>query len=721
MTASHRLTLLSLLALLTSVAPLAAQPIPRVIVETDMGGDTDDAAMVAFANRLADQGLIELLAVMHNGNNEWGGAAISAINTYYGRPELPIGTYRTAAEAGRPEYHPLIDPLQPLGPRRPTSYTGTTVEGGWVRLLAGSFPCQYQGRLEFPDAVDVYKQVLPTAPFGTVIVINGGFLGNLANMFAWFEVDWELEKLVQRRVRRMTGAVGGVNTCNNSVFPNGMAAHVVNNPVYETAPMTWLGPPTLDLAATQTNPDMATMMPVDNPVRQAYQYKTEVEHGFRNTSNWFNWHIIDVATGFSSIAWDEMLAPAGSPYFEVRIPEWVQVVDNCSSNIVNGTPPVSHWEFESVGLHVDPGQSVLDASQTLRTRLFDEGLYAAPATTWSPERDHRAITAVFEDGTFGGLDFASGNPNTQIVNSQLVAPSDTDPALSGANLSTEGRRYFDQTALLHVRRIPQADQFSPQETSCIHVDYAFWGDLSTTTHWGNVPIVRVTAWPGRGVGNPASPGVAVYRVSVWDDTSSGYMQIASQDLTSIPVGEEFKMRVQVQGNEVQCAVDGVEVFPQPLQLQATAPFDGGISKVLMHGRCPQPEYFELGYVMIRPDGGDSTIPDVHIDKDGTVWFSYLKNGHFLDDLMATEGGLASHFVDIHFKQRPGWAGDVPVRLVWQDSNPATVDWLDVVFTVEGRGIGDDHWLYGLPGLPWMVGDEVVLEYRGRREGEQIPR
>ena len=172
-----------------------ATPLPHVIFETEMGGDSDDAAALGFLHHLADTREIRLLAVMHNGNNEWGGAAISAINTYYGRPNLPIGTYRTAAEAGRPGYHPLVDQTRPNGPRQALSYTGATSVGRWVRLLAETYPCAYKPRLQFPDAVDVYVDVMASAPDDSVVIVNAGYLGNLSNLIAWKDIDSPARRL----------------------------------------------------------------------------------------------------------------------------------------------------------------------------------------------------------------------------------------------------------------------------------------------------------------------------------------------------------------------------------------------------------------------------------------------------------------------------------------------------------------------------------------------
>ncbi len=686
---------------------------PHVIVETDMGGDTDDAAMVAFAHRLADRGVIELLAVMHNGNNEWGGAAISAINTYYGRHHVPIGTYRTAAEAGRPSYHPLIDPGQPDGPRRELSYTGETDGGHWVRLLAENFPCRYGKRLDFPDAVDVYASVLQSAPDGRVVIVNGGFLGNLSNLVAHFDADPQLAELFQRKVDRMTGAVGGVNTCD-SVFPAGMAEHVLENTRHDTAVTTALGAPILDIVATRTSIEMAEELSIQNPVREAYRYKTEVEHGHRNTSLAWDWHIIDVLTSFSTIAWDDMTDDGGMPFFENNIDGWLDVGSNCGATIRTTPAPAEHLEFTEVGAHVPQGWSVLDTSQRLRSEFFENGIYAEPVSPWCLGREHRNVTATFEDGTFGGLDFRRGIGDTHVADGKLVVPTSTNPDFAGAELIVESRRYFDQTFIMRVGGVPAVDQFPQGATSQVDVDYYFWGDGRNDTDFGNAPMVRIVGWQGRGASSPGHPG---YRCEVWEPGVSGYVRIAVHDVPNVTVGSPFSMRVVVQGATVQAAVDGTPVFAQPVALTCTPPSDGGLTQLRFNALCPN-QRFEIDYALLRPEADGETSVDVHIDKEGTIWFSYMRDGDVLADLFGDPIALASHFVDIRFNSA-SIVGGIPVRMVWLDADPTTLDWLTAVSFAEWEATGLDHWVYGIR-APFLAGDDIALQFREKREMERFP-
>ena len=87
-------TLFPLILLATFAAtagPAAASE--RVIFETDMVGDPDDAGALALLHALADRGECEILAVMHNTSDPYTVGCLDAMNTFAGRPDIPTGAY----------------------------------------------------------------------------------------------------------------------------------------------------------------------------------------------------------------------------------------------------------------------------------------------------------------------------------------------------------------------------------------------------------------------------------------------------------------------------------------------------------------------------------------------------------------------------------------------------------------------------------------------------
>jgi hypothetical protein len=90
-----------ILALLSSylVCPAqvtrAAANRPVVIFDRDIGSDGDDAGALAVLHRLADLGEVEIAGVIvSSGKNRFGVGVCAAINTWYGRGDLPLGQYQ---------------------------------------------------------------------------------------------------------------------------------------------------------------------------------------------------------------------------------------------------------------------------------------------------------------------------------------------------------------------------------------------------------------------------------------------------------------------------------------------------------------------------------------------------------------------------------------------------------------------------------------------------
>ena len=68
--------------------------IEKIIFDTDVGGDVDDAGALAVLHALADRKEIEILAIGVVIGHEDAVPYVDAVNTWYGRPDLPIGTIK---------------------------------------------------------------------------------------------------------------------------------------------------------------------------------------------------------------------------------------------------------------------------------------------------------------------------------------------------------------------------------------------------------------------------------------------------------------------------------------------------------------------------------------------------------------------------------------------------------------------------------------------------
>jgi len=148
--------LLALLFGLLAVSSWAA-PLP-VIFDTDMDSDVDDVAALCKLHAMMDQGEVNLLAVMISGHNEWSAPCVDAIDTFYGRPDLPI-----ALVSGK---------------------RGIRQDSAYAREVAEAFPQDFLAKHPKMEAVELYRKLLAGAADKSVTIISVGDMTNLAALLS---------------------------------------------------------------------------------------------------------------------------------------------------------------------------------------------------------------------------------------------------------------------------------------------------------------------------------------------------------------------------------------------------------------------------------------------------------------------------------------------------------------------------------------------------------
>jgi inosine-uridine nucleoside N-ribohydrolase len=150
-----------LLLLLAGTLTFAQAP---VIFDTDMGNDIDDALALALLHALESRGECRIIAVSITKDNPWAAPFIDLVNTFYRRPEIPIGMVKGSGVT--PEDSPMI--RIPSERKRP--------DGSFVyphKLLTGA---------NAPDAVAVLRQALSAQPDHSVTIVQVGFSTNLSRL-----------------------------------------------------------------------------------------------------------------------------------------------------------------------------------------------------------------------------------------------------------------------------------------------------------------------------------------------------------------------------------------------------------------------------------------------------------------------------------------------------------------------------------------------------------
>ena len=160
----------------------AAEPV-RVIFDTDMITDFDDVGALACLHALADAGEAEILATVTCTRGNASVGAVQVINSYYGRGDLPVGCVKDIGIVGDHACHngKKVDPNSPL--IAPDKLQGDGGHYKYRKLLA-----DYPGWYTYadsdlaPDANEVYRKALASAPDKSVTICSVGFLSNLRRL-----------------------------------------------------------------------------------------------------------------------------------------------------------------------------------------------------------------------------------------------------------------------------------------------------------------------------------------------------------------------------------------------------------------------------------------------------------------------------------------------------------------------------------------------------------
>jgi inosine-uridine nucleoside N-ribohydrolase len=157
-----------------------------IIIDTDMSIDVDDVGMLCAAHALQDNGEASILAVVHDTGAPAGAGAISVINHYYGRDNIPIGAYR--GKIGAPSGCPKSTEEKPEpecdGWRDDNPYEHWTndAQGVYIDELVRMFPSPIRSADDVPDALTTYRQQLAAASEQSVVIVSVGFTTNLLDL-----------------------------------------------------------------------------------------------------------------------------------------------------------------------------------------------------------------------------------------------------------------------------------------------------------------------------------------------------------------------------------------------------------------------------------------------------------------------------------------------------------------------------------------------------------
>ena len=129
----------------------------KIIFDSDMGPDYDDVGALTMLHAFADSGKAEILATMASNRYSLVAPCLDVINTYYGRPLIPVGSPKTHGVNIGCSQH-------------------------WTDSLVSHFPHKIDSTAQAYNAVLLYRKILAAQPDTSVVIVTVGFLTNLNDL-----------------------------------------------------------------------------------------------------------------------------------------------------------------------------------------------------------------------------------------------------------------------------------------------------------------------------------------------------------------------------------------------------------------------------------------------------------------------------------------------------------------------------------------------------------
>ena len=146
----------------STVAARSTGPV-RIIFDTDMGNDVDDALALGVLHSLQNRGECQLLAVTVTKDNKYAAPMVSLINTFYGRPDIPVGMVYNGVTPEDGKY--LREVVMMKNENGDDTFLRTLHPGDAI-----------------PDAVSLLRKTLAAEEDGAVVVVQVGFSTNFARL-----------------------------------------------------------------------------------------------------------------------------------------------------------------------------------------------------------------------------------------------------------------------------------------------------------------------------------------------------------------------------------------------------------------------------------------------------------------------------------------------------------------------------------------------------------
>ncbi|HET7118589.1 MAG TPA: nucleoside hydrolase, partial [Hanamia sp.] len=189
-------------------------PPVNIILDTDIAPDYDDVGAMALLHAFADEGEANILATISSNAFETTGPTISVLNTYFNRPDIPIGVTKK-------------------------EFPNKECQQKWAQAIIKKYPHSLRSNDDAMDAVKLYRKILASQPNNSVTIVTIGFFTNLAGLLdskgdAYSPLDGKT--LVAKKVKQLVSMAGSLKNGNSGYEFNVATDAAASKKVFEEWP-----------------------------------------------------------------------------------------------------------------------------------------------------------------------------------------------------------------------------------------------------------------------------------------------------------------------------------------------------------------------------------------------------------------------------------------------------------------------------------------------------
>lgn len=163
-----------------------------VIFDTDIAPDYDDVGAMALLHAFADAGEAKILATISCNAFETTVPTISLLNTYFGRPDIPIGI----TKRDKPNMN---------------------CQQKWAEFIVAKYPHNVKSNAEAMESTKLYRKILAKQADQSVTIITVGFFTNLADLLDSQPDEFSKlsgKDLIKKKVKLLVSMAAGLNKEN---------------------------------------------------------------------------------------------------------------------------------------------------------------------------------------------------------------------------------------------------------------------------------------------------------------------------------------------------------------------------------------------------------------------------------------------------------------------------------------------------------------------------